>query len=388
MRLPVLSPVLALALLGACAGGAPITASSGFSGAPMTVNIAALTLTGVVDAVWDVTVENEAGDAVITRRITSSAYGDSRGSASYVAACDAQTELGAPDGVHDNRVTIELVGLYGARIEDAGQHHSARPAGSLPFNDPGPLSRTLDCEANADNTVTFDVTVMRPANQGFFDIAIQFNDIFCSAKFDCAGTNLLFDSESQRSPTYVLGLSCAAGPGAATQLWMDDILISCDDGAGNTWESTIDPLDGDGDLCDPGSADGQTDPDCGDLNTSLHANGPVFQVAVYKGAQSEDLGQDVRYWNLGIGVTSELVAGQCSLSTKATADDRSFPALEGGQIAAGQVYPYIEIEIDDLVGCGKNPLSFGSENPESGVRVVYRSTGDQALDFKHAYPAN
>ena len=79
---------------------------------------------------------------------------------------------------------------------------------------------------------------------------------------------------------------------------------------------------------------------------------------------------------------------ECSLSTKATADDRSFPALEGGQIAAGQVYPYIEIEIDDLVGCGKNPLSFGSENPESGVRVVYRSTGDQALDFKHAYPAN
>lgn len=387
MRLPVFSPALALALLGACAGEAPITASSGFSGPPMTVNIAALTLTGVVDAVWDLTVANEAGEPVITRRITSSAYGDSRGSASYVAACDAQTELGAPDGVHDNTVSIELVGLYGARIEAAGDYRGVRPAGSLPFNDPGLLSRRVDCLDNADNSVTFDVTVMRPANQGFFDIAINFNDIFCSAKFDCAGRDLLFDSESQRSPTYVLGLSCAAGPGAATRLWMDDITIHCDDGA-STWDSVIDPLDGDGDLCDPGSADGATDPDCSGLGTSLHARGPVFQVAVYKGAESGDTTQDVRYWNLGIGVTSELLAGQCSLSGKATADDRNHPAIPGGAIAAGQVYPYIHFEIDDLVGCGENPLSFGAENPTSGVRVVYRSTADEALSFKHAFPAN
>jgi len=43
--------------------------------------------------------------------------------------------------------------------------------------------------------------VVRAANQGFFDVAVSFDDIFCAAKFDCENADhtpleLLFDAQA------------------------------------------------------------------------------------------------------------------------------------------------------------------------------------------------
>ena len=100
-------------------------------------------------------------------------------------------------------MTVTLLGLYGdadaaTLAEDLaaadalgygeGVAAFACPDGplcGLAFMDPGPLVKTFPCTPNADTPVDFDVTVMRQANQGFFDVAVSFDAIFCAAKLDC-----------------------------------------------------------------------------------------------------------------------------------------------------------------------------------------------------------
>ncbi len=70
-----LATFFGLALLSGCAEGTDL------EGPRVAVNIAALNLPGVGDVLWDIQVVNGASDTVWQRRITSSAYGDSAGSA-------------------------------------------------------------------------------------------------------------------------------------------------------------------------------------------------------------------------------------------------------------------------------------------------------------------
>lgn len=161
-------------VVAACTADEPLRSGTTPTGT-VDIEVAALSLDGIQDACWRATVSNGAGPAqtVWTRTLSSSQYGDGAGSASYVGACDASP------GIDANTVSLELLGIYTSPVADCD---AAGPG--EPFQDPGVLTQRVTCRANEDARVTFNVAVLRPATQGFFDIAVNFEDIFCSAKLD------------------------------------------------------------------------------------------------------------------------------------------------------------------------------------------------------------
>jgi len=375
-------------------------------GPRLAVDVAALNLQGVGDVVWDLEVDNGDGDVIWQRRVTSSGYGDGAGSASYVGTCDAD-----PD-VDDNTVKVWVVGVYAAAVTDAGSFASGADAGAgavtgtpVDFENPteaGPLTRDVTCVENADVFVQFDVALMRPAQQGFFDIAINFNNVFCSAKLDCcydddddgceAGEDitLLFDSGGQRARTFVLGFACTAGVSSdvATALHMDPIQLDCDvnsDAATFIPDVTIDPgAAGVGNLCTAGQV-----ASCDAVRTqgSADPDAYLFQAAVYRGVEALTSGGVAAikvYWNVALGVTSGISA--CRLRTAATADDGDDPndGVDGGVIVAGDVYPFVAWDVD-LATCAEEPLTFGTA---ATVAATYTGTSDPALSFVYGFGEN
>ncbi|HRE88470.1 MAG TPA: hypothetical protein PK095_04945 [Myxococcota bacterium] len=207
------------------------------------MTVAPLGLVGVGEVVWDLEVLDGEGQVVWQRRLSASRYG-ARGGLSYVGPCNAQ----APN----HSVRLWVAGLFEEPVAEVGAFGSGSDlAGSLEYIDPtalGPLVQPATCVDNGDTPVRFDVAVMRPANQGFFDVAVTFEDIFCSAKFDCCGDEngdgvcaldgaedhlLLFDGDGQRASTMVLGFACTAGVGeGATELYLDPLWLDCTTGEG------------------------------------------------------------------------------------------------------------------------------------------------------------
>jgi hypothetical protein len=372
--LPLL--VCALPLLAAC--GAEPAPSPG--GPRVAIDVAALNLTGVADACWTITVKNGAGtpETVFTRTVSSSRYGDGAGSASYVGPCDADP------AVANNTVTVELLGLYAGTVADC----SAPPA-SVDFQNPGTLSRSFVCRANEDVAVNFNVSLMRPAQQGFFDIAVNFGDIFCSAKVDCCADDddngvcdrdidLLY-SASGRDSTVVVGFACASGDTTTdTFLYLDPLTIVC----GGTTVASITP-EGQGNLCDP-----QTGA-CTNVTDGLDL---LFQVGVYRGKE-QLAGVDKVYWNLALGMNkANFPSGQdCRLRFRGTADDDAsdgtepgeIPGAQGGVIADGDVYPIVTADVllssaeAGPWACTKNPLNV----PGSGVTTVYTPPGGTVIPY-------
>lgn len=159
----VVAPVV-LATLPACAPDAPDQ-----PGARVAVSVAPLTLPGITNARYTLEIHNSGGDLVATREVTSVAYGAGDGSLSYVAPCDADP------AVSHNSVSLTLLDVYGGASGQAVIDPST-------YANPGTVTRQVTCEANADVAVSFDLTIARQANQGFFDVAVSFSDIFCSAK--------------------------------------------------------------------------------------------------------------------------------------------------------------------------------------------------------------
>lgn len=339
--------------------------------ATLEVEVRPLELDGVAEAVWDLRVANgaEPSQTVFAVRITSSRFGDGAGAATYVGPCDADA--------NDNAIELRLVGIYGSAVGSPGPFGDAAPAGALPVVDPGLMRQTRTCVANGDVSVVFDVTVMRPAGQGFFDIAVDFEDVFCSAKYDCASSPLLFDEGGARGPTHVFGFACTAGPSvsAKTRLHLDDLVLDC----GPAGQAVIDPTTGQGNLCAAGRTDlcaAVDDPD--EL---------LFQAAIYRGAE-ELTGMDKRYWNIALGVGPVAASPStyevtCTLTTRGTVDDGGLgtPAT----VAAGRVYPYIDWTID-LADC---PASFPLGAGGAPVSIRYTTTGDTTPRvFEHAFGAD
>ncbi|MBL8783494.1 MAG: hypothetical protein JNJ59_01230 [Deltaproteobacteria bacterium] len=217
---------------------------------------------------------------------------------------------------------------------------------------------------------------MRDAEQGFFDIAVNFEDIFCSAKFDTcyAATEtsperpieLLFGYPTaggslERGHTGVLALACTGGPNAGddTHLYLNPIKITCP-GANGATTITLDPSAGPGNVYPtPGTFD----------------SGSVWQYAVYEGQEQlncDGLSCDKAYWNVAIGLEG-LPAG-CTLATEATA---TAGALAYGQLEANASYPIIKFNDIVLTGdqgvlCSQNPLG------SPGVDTEYKDIGDTA----------
>lgn len=314
------------------------------TGPRIAIEVAPLELTGVTDASYRLTVRGEDGSLVWDRTLSSSQFGDSRGALSYVGPCDPTQ--------NPSQVTVQLLSL-------------ADTNGPLPADAwvaPPPLTRPATCAANADTLVTFDLTIARSARQGFFDIGVTFDDIFCSAKFDCGPTTsanddliLLHDPRTgERGPTAVLAFACTPTPdsGANTHLYLDDLEITCDNGL------TIVAVDSPGlvDLTLPPS----TDP-----------NGILYAAAVYRGLESL---ASKAYWNVALGLNREAfdAVGTCTLRARATASDDPLP-LQSGFAPTQTLWPYIEWNVP-LVANGERTCTTHPIDADDRVRTVYPPT--------------
>ena len=183
LRLMALS---SFGLLGACAAEGP-------SG-PLNVSVAPLTLPGIADVCYGLTVFNgvpATADTVWSQQgICSSQYGNSGGGdITYIGTCDADS--GSNNYVE---LILETIEVDGGTILDDQFTVQAPPDGdgdadfTNPCAEAGDCVLNFPCVENEDVFVEFNITVMRDAEQGFFDIAVNFEDIFCSAKFDsCVG---------------------------------------------------------------------------------------------------------------------------------------------------------------------------------------------------------
>ncbi|MCA9516067.1 MAG: hypothetical protein KC635_14080, partial [Myxococcales bacterium] len=310
--------------VGACAEAPPPSAGD-VAGARVAIAVAPLSLPGVADATWTLTVSSPGGE-VWTKTVTSSGYGDGAGGLAYVGPCDASYAT--------NTVTVELIDLTadgGGAITD--------------FRNPGPVSKTAPCDPNGDTAVGFDITVARAANQGFFDVAVSFDDVFCSAKLDCV-PELLFNGAA-RDTTLVLAFACASGEGTATTLHMAAPKLTCSDGT----ELVVDPTLGPG-------------------NTG-ESNAHVYQVASYRGREAFS-GLEKCYWNTAIGVDATTFTANsgvtCSVTAKVSA---SVGAWDDGQTPEGAVWPFIDVDVpvvaDGALVCASHALDVDG----SGVATDY-----------------
>ena len=335
-----MSRLLALApALGLLAGCASPPAPPAAAGARVAVAIAPLDLPSVGNASYRLTVTNGAAPAetVWSRTVDADAYGDGAGGVSYVGPCDASTPL--------NTVTVELLHLYspsGAEITD--------------YLSPGPLSRTATCLADADTAVHFDITLARAAQQGFFDVAVSFDDVFCSAKLDCLDA-FLFNAAGQRDTTVVVAFACTTGAGTTTTLHLDTLAVTCTDGT----TTEVVPTAG------PGNT-GQTGPH-------------VYQVATYRG-QEQLAPYQKCYWNTAIGLDLESFGAgsttDCTLSARASA---SQVAWDAGAVPDGAVWPWMKWTVplvtDGQLVCSQHALNA----PGSGVTTEYTRPGDASVSF-------
>ncbi|MCA9514516.1 MAG: hypothetical protein KC635_06205 [Myxococcales bacterium] len=332
-----------LALVAACAALAACgdAAAPGVGSPGVTVAIAPLTLDGVVDAEYRVRVA-AGGEVVWERVLTSGAYGDGAGGVSYVGPCDASFAT--------NDVTVTLLSLRDA----------TGPLAAGSWSPPPPATKAAPCSPSADTRVDFDLTVARAARQGFFDVAVELDDVFCSAKLDCGATTAVADDllllqdpiTGERATTAVLGFACTAGPesDAATTLYLDDVVIRCD-GRPDTVVA----------VGAPGRVDLGTLP-------SANPDGYLFDAVVYAGEQASG---GVVYWNVALGLDRAAFAasGACSLSTVGTA---SSGPLEGGATPAGATWPVIvwDVPLSDASGrvCTEHEVG----DPGGRVVIDYR----------------
>jgi len=323
-------------------------------GARVAVSVAPLQLTGVTNARYRLDVHNGDDALVMTRELTSLAYGGGDGSLSYVAPCDADP------AVADNTVSITLLELYGG----AGGSAVIAPAS---YQNPGTVSREVDCVADADTPVTFDITIARRADQGFFDVAVSFTDIYCSAKLDCRDQDgdpiaLLFDDDGDRGTTIVTALACTGGvSGGDTVLYRDDVVLDC----GAAGSATVSP-DGAGNL---------------DYGSGISGDAVLFGAAVTRG--DEQLGYTKRYWNVMLGLVDGTPS--CRLTTRATASKGAFDPE--GTTPAGTTYPFIhwDVAITDGSGalvCDHHPVD--GVDDEAGVATEYTSA-DAPRTFASAW---
>ncbi|TNF23548.1 MAG: hypothetical protein EP329_27320 [Deltaproteobacteria bacterium] len=334
------APALAVALSAAAALSC-VAACDGVRvdepGARVDLRVAPLDLPGVTDAEWRLTVTNQAGEVVWTRDVASSAYGDGTGSASYVGTCDADA--------NDNRADVRLLALYGP---------GGAPLAADAYADPGVLTRTFTCLADRDVALDFDVTVARRAVQGFFDVAIAFDDVYCSAKLDCvdaAGDPLLLlhDADGVRARTAVLAFACTADTGAdVTHLYLDALDVTCADRS-----ATVDPSAGPGNLADGAGV------------TQDAGTPALFAAQVSRG--HEQLGAHKVYWNVLLGLAPD--APDCAVETRGTA----YPGeLLYGETPADTTWPYVHWQVPltgagGALACTRHPL----DGTPAGVATEY-----------------
>jgi hypothetical protein len=325
------------------------------------MTVSPLSLPGVYDACYTLTVRNEAQDTVWTESgLCATKYG-SNGGLTYVGSCDAADVDG---GGAVNTVVLTLDGLYSAPGVALSDYQD--PCTS-PHN-PGGCKLAATCVENSDTPVTFNLTILREANQGFFDIGVNFDDIFCAAKVDCERAPgvplelLHHPVTGQRSQTAVVGLACTAGSDeSGTVLLRDPLKVTC--GGATT---VLDPAltrgnvygTGAGQIADPSPTDA------------------IWQYAIYAGEEDLACGGascKKQYWNIAIGFNPTVTG--CSLSTRASAMAGTDGSVRSTPTAT--TWPVIDVEVPLTTNtspgaraCTTHPLN----GLPAGVSTTYTST--------------
>jgi|GEM_PF-1153718 len=350
-RREALVPLLLAAGLAApgCTGG-DVGPGDALTDPGIEIVVAPLELPGVTNASYTVTVANGRGETVWTRAVDSVRYGDGAGGLSLVGPCDASEP--------EHTVALVLDSLEGAGgvIDPATYRNPTVPTA---------ITRAVTCAEGADTRVTFDLTIARDAGQGFFDVAVSFDDIFCSAKLDCGATTdpaddieLLFH-DGARDMTAILGLACTGGPGADTHLYLDDVEIRC----GGVTTAVVD-------VGGQGNVDLAAPP-------SDNAAGYLFAAQVTRG--SEGLANKI-YWNVALGLDeASFPAAECRLTTAATASAGPLPGLTTG---AGATYPVLRWDVALSAGGARVCTLHQVDAAPAGVATAY-ATAPDGVAFQH-----
>ncbi len=329
-------------VLGGCVLGLAACSEAPGPNARMQIQVAPLELPGVDEAVYTLAVHN-ASDQLVWRAegLRSTRYGDARGALTYIGTCDAAAS--------PNRVTLVLDELWAGRLlSDPEDYRNPAPA-------PGGIVKAdIVCEENADTLVELNLTILRSADQGFFDIAVDFEDVFCSAKLDCQDA-LLHDANGERGPTAVLAFACTAGEGDDTYLYLDPIRVVC----GDDHHSFL-PVG------EPGNHG---------------ALGPViYQSAMYTGHEGFT-NFDKCYWNFAFGVDLTALAanGPCHIEARGTAAGTRFTT----GTSPDAVYPVVTWNVpltvaDGALACGSHPLN----GTGSGVQTTYTGFAGETFGFE------
>ena len=296
--------------LGACDGEGP--------GTTVSISTQPLTLQGVEDACYTLEVRNDVGETVWSLgHVCATQYGDGVGSITYIGTCDA-TDNDGVDGAK-NTVTLTLENLYTAPANPADYGVNAVDDGEWenpcsqyadgsevdPNGDGHPAcTQTFDCVENADVAAPFDITVVRSANQGFFDVLVDFEDVFCSAKVDCADELLFNPATSQRDETAVLAFACTAGENADTHLYLSDVYIACTKGFGFYNVTSLDPSAGFGNIGETASMEDGYGAGIGLGSDVTPGDVVVNDYAIYAGTEQLDP-YNKAYWNIALQVNSK-----------------------------------------------------------------------------------
>ncbi|MFT7579750.1 MAG: hypothetical protein ACI9MR_001416 [Myxococcota bacterium] len=348
MRLSILTLIIALpGLLSAACGKsaeAPPTDT-------LSITVAPLTLDGVSEVTYGIRVLSLTETVWERTGLTSTQFGDGESALTYVGPCDAS------NNPHTIELTIEEIQANGAALVDPDDFNNPAPAGQ-------PLRQVdVTCLENADVLVAFNVTVLRNARQGFFDIAVNFDNIFCSAKLDCRDELLFKPGTGDREATAIVALACTTGENTPTFMHASDLTLSCNDGGTTTLTYPL----------ATGSGPGQHGP-----VQDVGGGAGVYEWATYQGLEGlTSNGEPLEkcYWNRAVGLDLDALQAQgmtsCTLSGIATASQSADIAAAFG--GPGTSYPIIRWSVDVLSDgalCDNNPLN----GPDSGVVTEYVTT--------------
>lgn len=275
------------------------------------------------------------------------------GGISWIGACDARPEADTDPSTPatiQNTVTLWFDGVYNADKDEE----------ALGFHDPcgeDGCSIDFDCDPNADTRADFSFTVLSDATVGFFDIAVRFDSIFCSAKYDdCYSDNTevsMFSGPDGPHKTGVFAMACTGPVGTDVNLHYGNLAIVC-----NEATFPIDP-----------TVDRATEAPSNPTGSSLTYNVYRDQMTVdCDGATCNGL-----YWNLAFDLTDLPATGTCTLAFSATASNSS--AFVSG-LPTASTYPFIDVDAIVKGGpdaCQRNPLN----GDESAVATTYH--GDFGL---------
>jgi len=334
--------IVSIILLSACSS----EAAKGPSGPGLAIDVAPLSLSGISDASYSITVKNRLGATEWTKGpLASSDFGDGAGALSYVGPCDAS------ENPHSVELVVESLTSTTGALSSPGDYVNptiSRTGVRTPI-----VKSDVVCSANADTAVRFDLTILRSARQGFFDVAVELDDVFCSAKIDCKDA-LMLRSDGTRGPTAVLGFACTAGPGQQTNLYLSDLTLTCT-GSGADVVTRLDV---------GAAADGQQG-----------ARAGLYQWSVYRDEEFTTQSDFEKcFWNFSLGLDTAALAGKsCHLTATGTA--ASTPLVATGsayEVPTAGSYPVISWDVEVLTAggalCTNNGLDVGGT---TGVTTGY-----------------